>query len=96
MTLEAGVKALAEAVAVDVKALTDAIAAAGGASAPSSATYEYDVFGRVDKIVTPDGNTVIGYNSDGTVETITYPTGRVETFTYDMSGNVVSMTATGG
>lgn len=64
--------------------------------APSNAAYEYDALGRVDKIVTPDGDTVIGYNPNGTVETITYPTGRVETYTYDASGNVISMTATGG
>lgn len=64
--------------------------------APSSATYEYDALGRVNKIVTPDGDTLIAYNPDGTVETITYPAGRVETYTYDASGNVISMTATGG
>lgn len=66
------------------------------ALAPPSATYEYDELGRVDKILTPDGDTLIAYNPDGTVETITYPTGRVETYTYDASGNVISMTATGG
>lgn len=77
------------------KAVTDAISNAG-ALASTSATYEYDALGRVDKIVTPDGDTVIGYNLDGQVESVTYPTGRVETFTYDIYGNVISMTATGG
>ena len=96
MTLETGVKELAEAVGADVKALTDAIAAAGGAPAPLSATYEYDALARVDKIVTPDGDTVIGYNPDGTVETISYPTGRVETFMYNPDGSISGMIATGG
>ena len=77
------------------KAVTDAITNAGGTT-PSSATYEYDVLGQVNKIVTPNGNTVIVCNPDGTVKTISYPTGRVETYTYDASGNVVSMTAAGG
>lgn len=77
------------------KAVTDALANVG-ALAPSSSTYEYDALGRVNKVVTPNGNTVIGYNPDGTVETISYPTGRVETYTYDASGNVTAMTAVGG
>lgn len=77
------------------KAVTDALANAGSL-ASASANYEYDALGRVDKIITPDGITEIGYSSEGMAESITYPTGRMETYTYDASGNVTSMTATGG
>lgn len=77
------------------KAVTDALTNSGLLGS-TSVTYEYDTLGRVDKILTPNGNILTRYNSDGTVNTTTYPTGRVETYTYDPSGNVASMTATGG
>lgn len=67
-----------------------------GALASASESYEYSSMGQVEKITTPDGDTLIAYSAGGMVETIRYPTGRIETFTYDNFGNVTSMTATGG
>lgn len=71
-------------------------AAAGGKFLPDSATYTYENE-RIIKITENDVfDTVIDYNPDNTVHSIEYPGGRIETFTYDNLGNVVSMTATGG
>lgn len=71
-------------------------AAADGKTRPLSSVYTYDR-GLVIKITDDDVfDTVIDYNDNGTVNTITYPGGRIETFAYDSLGNVTSMTATGG
>ena len=77
------------------KAISSAIASVE-VTLPNSVDYHYDSTGKVAQITSNNSeNTIIDYNNDGTVGSISYPDGRVETYTYDASGNVVSMTATG-
>lgn len=64
-------------------------------SLPASETYSYNDQGAVESITTPKGVTQVTYNQDLTVNTVTYPSGRVETFHY--TDNVLTgMTAVGG
>src|SRR5436305_8875190 len=59
-----------------------------------SATYSYDVLGRMAS----EGRTIAGvtknmsytYNLDGSVATMTYPSGAVITYTPDSAGRMLS------
>ena len=71
------------------KAVTDAVAPAGTASAE----YHY-TDGRVSSVVTSRGTTAIMYNASGLVTSIKYPTGRQEHYSYSPSGEVTNMQVT--
>ena len=92
MSLAERITALAEAIAADIKAL---YAGAGGSAAPAdSASFTY-TDGRVTSVTEDGVETVITYNADGTVDTVSYPAGaliRTETYVYT-SGVLTGMTA---
>lgn len=66
---------------------------AGGAQLPAEEQYSY-ANGLITKIESDLGDTDITYNPDGSVASIEYPSGRIETYTYSAAGNVISMEAT--
>lgn len=68
---------------------------AGVIAVPES-EYSYNPLGQMFKITDENGDTMIAYNADGAVNTITYQTGRVETYSYNPDGGISGMTATGG
>jgi RHS repeat-associated protein len=58
------------------------------------ATYAYDILGRLTTETRPiagiSKSTSYSYNLDGSVKTLTYPSGRVVTYTPDSAGRLVS------
>ena len=67
-----------------------------GSPATSNVVYSYDVMGRVKKAatviapVTAWKNFLYTYNLDGSLATLTYPTGRVVTYAYNAAGRALS------
>ena len=58
-----------------------------------TATYTYDILGGSTETRTIAGvskSTSYSYNLDGSVKTLTYPSGRVVTYTPDSAGRLVS------
>jgi RHS repeat-associated protein len=59
-----------------------------------TATYAYDILGRMTSETRPiagiSKSTSYTYNLDGSVKTLTYPSGRVVTYTPDSAGRLVS------
>jgi hypothetical protein len=92
MTLAERITALAEAIAADIKAL---YAGAGGSTAPADAVSFTYTNGRVTKATEDGVDTDIAYNADGTLNTVSYPSGaltRTETYAYT-GGVLTGMTA---
>ena len=92
MSLAERITALAEAIAADIKAL---YAGAGGSTAPADAVSITYTDGRVTSITEDGVATVITYNADGSVDTVSYPRGaltRTETYAYT-DGVLTGMTA---
>jgi RHS repeat-associated protein len=59
-----------------------------------TASYTYDILGRLAtetrSIASVSKSTAYSYNLDGSVKTLTYPSGRVVTYTPDSAGRLVS------
>lgn len=79
---------------ISQKVVTDAINAILARQNPAFQHYFYDNDGLIVQVDTPEGSTYTTYNPDQTVNTITFPSGRVETYSYDSEGRLVSMLAT--
>src|SRR6202795_3042655 len=64
------------------------------AGSPGSATWTYDLMGRIASETRVTANvtktTSYTYNKDGSVSSITYPSTRVVNYTYSRAGRVVS------
>ena len=64
-------------------------------NATGNTTYKYDIQGRLIQKTQTTGTVVktisYGYDSLGRMSSITYPSGKVLTYTFDVQGRIASM-----
>jgi len=58
-------------------------------------TYSYDAIGRVTGVAGPTGDVGYAYTLDGERASLTYPSGRVVSTSFDSAGSAVGTTASG-